>query len=81
MVVLLVVVFVLLVGVLVLADRVAKVVKRGLRRREANQRLTAAAAKAEEKVQRRQAAEQAGGELTSVMPTIHVHDIDTRHVQ
>jgi hypothetical protein len=77
--VLIVAVSVLLICLLVLADRAVKVVRRGLRRREANERLAAAAAKAEEKVQRREAAEEVGGALTSVIPTIR--DLDTRHVE
>ena len=72
-------VLVLLVGLLLLAaDRAVKVIKRGLRRREANQRLAAAAAHAEAEDRQRKVAEQASGALTSVMPTIH--DVDTRTV-
>jgi hypothetical protein len=72
------VVFVLLICLLVVADRTLKAVQRGRRRREAALRLTAAAAEAEAKDRRRKATEQVSGALTSVMPTIH--DIDTRHV-
>ena len=63
---------------LLAADRAVKAIRRGLRRREANQRLAAAAAQAEAKDRQRKAAEQASGALTSVMPTIH--DVDTRTV-
>jgi len=63
---------------LIAADRAVKVIKRGLRRREANERLAAAAAQAEAEDRQRKAAEQASGALTSVMPTIHV--VDTRTV-
>jgi hypothetical protein len=80
--VLIAVVIVLLVCLVCLlllaADRVVKVIKRGLRRREANQRLAAAAAQAEAEDRQRKAAEQASGALTSVMPTIH--EVDTRTV-
>jgi hypothetical protein len=77
--VLIAVVIVLLICLLlVAADRAVKVIKRGLRRREANQRLAAAVAQAETEDRQRKAAEQASGALTSVMPTIH--DVDTRTV-
>ena len=77
--VLIAVVIVLLVCLLLLAaDRAGKAIKRGLRRREANERLTAAAAQAEAEDKQRKAAEAASGALTSVMPTIH--DVDTRTV-
>jgi hypothetical protein len=69
---------VLLVGLLFAADRAIKAVNRGLRRREANQRLVAAAAVAEAKERQRRAVAQAHEALTSVMPTIHEHD--PRHV-
>jgi hypothetical protein len=72
------VVFVLLICLLVVADRAFKAVRRGRRRREAGLRLTAAAAKGAAKHRQRQATEQVSGALTSVMPTIH--DVDTRHV-
>ncbi len=76
--VLIAVAIVLIVGLLFIADRTAKVIKRGRRRREANRRLTAAAAQAEAGHRKRKAAEQASGALTSVMPTIH--DVDPRLV-
>ena len=69
---------VLFVGLLFVADRAVKAVKRVRRRREANRRLVAAAAVAEAKHRKRTAAVEASGALTSVMPTIH--DIDTRVV-
>jgi hypothetical protein len=72
------VVFVLLICLLVVADRTFKAVQRGRRRRDAAQRLTAAAAKAEAKDRQRKATEHVSAALTSVMPTIH--DVDTRHV-
>ena len=72
------VVAVLLVCLLVAADRVVKLAKRVRRRREANRRLIAAAAEAEAKNRQRKSAVEASGALTSVMPTIH--DIDTRLV-
>jgi hypothetical protein len=71
-------VFVLLICVLVVADRTFKAVQRGRRRRDAAQRLTAAALKGVAKHRQRQATEQVSTALTSVMPTIH--DVDTRHV-
>jgi hypothetical protein len=76
--VLIAVVIVLLVCLLLAADRAVKAIKRGLRRREANQRLAAAAAQAEAEDRQRKAAERASGALTSVMPTIY--DVDTRTV-
>jgi hypothetical protein len=76
--VLIVVLIVLLVFLLFAADRTVKAIKRGRRRRDAGQRLAAAAARGEAKHRQRKAATQAGEALTSVMPTIH--DVDTRHV-
>jgi hypothetical protein len=77
--VLIAVVVVLFVCLLLLAvDRSVKAIKRGLRRRETNERFVVAAAQAEAKDRQRKAAEQASGALTSVMPTIH--DVDTRTV-
>lgn len=78
MLLLVAVVFVLLICVLVVADRTFKAVQRGRRRRDAAQRLTAAAAKGKARHRQRQATEQVSGALTSVMPTIH--NVDTRHV-
>ncbi len=69
---------VLFVGLLFVADRAGKVVKRARRRREANRRLVAAAAVAEAKHRQRTAAVEASGALTAVMPTIH--DVDPRVV-
>jgi len=76
--VLIAVAIVLFACLLLFADRTAKVIKRGLRRREANRRLAAAAARAEARDKQRKAAEQASGALTSVLPTIH--DVETRTV-
>jgi hypothetical protein len=76
--VLLPVVIVLLVAFLFAADRAIKAVRRGLRRREANERLAAAAAKAEARESKRRATVEAREALTSVMPTIHDHE--TRRV-
>jgi hypothetical protein len=76
--VLLIVLIVLFVGSLLAADRAVKMIKRGLRRREASRRLTAAAAEAEARDRQRRAAAEASTALTSVMPTIH--DRPTRHV-
>ncbi len=78
MLLLVAVVFVLLICVLVVADRTFKALRRGRRRRDAAQRLTAAAARGIAKHRQRKATEQVSGALTSVMPTIH--DVDTRHV-
>ena len=69
---------VLFVGLLFVADRTVKLVKRVRRRREANRRLVAAAAVAEAKHRQRTAAVEVSGALTSVMPTIH--DVHTRVV-
>jgi len=76
--VLLIVLIVLFVGLLLAADRAVKLIKRGLRRREANRRLAAAAARAEERDRQRRAAAEASTALTSVMPAIHDHA--PRHV-
>jgi len=76
--VLLIVLIVLFVGLLLAADRAVKLIKRGLRRREANRRLAAAAAQAEERDKQRRAAAEASTALTSVMPAIHDHA--PRHV-
>ena len=76
--VLLIVLIVLLVGLLLAADRAVKLIKRGLRRREADRRLTAAAARAEARDRQRRAAAEASAALTSVMPAIHDHA--PRHV-
>ena len=75
---LLIVLIVLLVGLLLAADRAVKLIKRGLRRREADRRLTAAAARAEARDRPRRAAAEASAALTSVMPAIHDHA--PRHV-
>jgi len=77
--VLLIVVAVLFVGLLFVADRVVKAIRRVRRRRDANRRLIAAAAQAEARHHQRRAATQASGALTSVMPTIH--DLDPRRVE
>jgi len=77
--VLLIVVIVLFVGLLFVADRAVKAIRRVRRRKEANRRLIAAAAQAEARQRQRRAAAQASGALTSVMPAIH--DLDPRHVE
>ena len=76
--VLLPVVIVLLIALLFAADRVLKAIRRGLRRREVNERLAAVAAEAEARENRRRAAVEAREALTSVIPTIYEHD--PRHV-
>jgi hypothetical protein len=76
--VLLIVLIVLFVALLFAADRAVKMIKRGLRRREAGRRLTAAAAGAEARDRQRRAAAEASTALTSVMPAIHDHP--ARHV-
>jgi hypothetical protein len=78
MLVLLAVAVVLLVCLLFAADRAIKAIRRGQRRRNANERLVAAAAVAEAKERQRRASTEASGALTSVMPIIHEHD--PRHV-
>ena len=70
---LLAVVVVLLIALLLAADRAVKAVRRGRRLREADARLTAAAARAEAEDRQRRAAAEASGALTSVMPAIHEH--------
>ena len=76
--VLLIVVIVLFVGLLFVADRAVKAIKRVRRRKEANRRLIAAATQAEARQQQRRSAAQASGALTSVLPAIHDHA--PRHV-
>lgn len=61
---------VLALALLLLTDRALKAVKTGRRRREAGQRLYAAAAAAHAGEQVRQAKEHAREELTTVLPTI-----------
>jgi hypothetical protein len=77
--VLLIVVIVLFVGLLFVADRVVKAIRRVRRLAEADRRLTAAAAQGEARHHRRRAAAEASTALTSVMPAIHDHD--PRHVE
>jgi hypothetical protein len=72
------VVFVLLICLLVVADRAFKAVQRGRRLREVGRRLDVAVGQGQAKNRQRKATEQVSGALTSVIPTIH--DIDTRHV-
>jgi hypothetical protein len=76
--VLLAVAVVLVVCLLIAADRAIKAIRRARRLRTADKRLTAAAARGEAKERSRRAAADASGALTSVMPTIH--DLDPRHV-
>ena len=76
--VLLLVLIILFVALLFAADRAVKMIKRGLRLREASRRLTAAAAGAEARDKQRRAAAEASTALTSLMPTIHDHG--PRHV-
>jgi hypothetical protein len=52
-------------------DRAVKARARARRRREMTGRLAAATARADEQQEQRQAAEQAGAALTSVMPAIN----------
>jgi hypothetical protein len=80
-IVIVVVVLVLLVaGLLVLADRATEVVRRARKRRAAAERLAAAAARAEQKSRARDAAAEASGALTTVLPAILVEDHEPRHV-
>jgi uncharacterized membrane protein len=65
---------------LVLADRATEVIKRARKRRAAAERLVAAAARAEEKSRARDAAAQASGALTTVLPAILVEDHEPRNV-
>jgi type II secretory pathway pseudopilin PulG len=76
--VLLIVVIVLFVALAFTADRAVKAVRRALRLREADRRLTAAAADGEERTRQRRAAAEASTALTSVMPAISDHA--PRHV-
>jgi hypothetical protein len=76
--VLLTVAIVVLIVILIAADRTVKAIKRIRGRREANRRLIAAAAVAEAKLSQRKAAVEVSGALTSVIPAIH--DLETRHV-
>jgi hypothetical protein len=73
--VLLAVAFVLIVCVLFATDRAIKAVNRGRRRRETNERLVAAAAVAEEKERERRENVDTEEALTSIIPTIHDHEI------
>jgi len=62
----------------VAADRAVRAIRLGRRRRVANERLTAAAARAEESERQRRSDAETSGALTSLMPTIHDHA--PRHV-
>lgn len=55
---------------LLAADRAAKAIRRGRRRRDANARLSAVAAKVDEKERQKTAAKEASKALTSVLPAI-----------
>ncbi len=77
-VVLLFVLIVLFVGLLFAADRAVKWARQARRLREADRRLTAAAARAEAQHRQRRAAAEASTALTSVMPAIQDHA--PRHV-
>lgn len=68
----------LVFALVLIADRALKAVSRGRRRRDVNERLSAVAAVAEAKEQKRKAATEAREAITSVIPTIHDHE--TRHV-
>jgi hypothetical protein len=70
----------LIAGLLVLADRATEVVRRARKRRDAGERLAAAAARGEEKIRARTAAAEASGALTTVMPAILVEDHEPRNV-
>jgi hypothetical protein len=70
----------LVAGLLVVADRATEVVRRARKRRAAGERLAAAAARAEEKSRARDAADEASGALTTVLPAILVEDHEPRHV-
>jgi hypothetical protein len=76
--VLFIVLIVLFVGLLFAADRAVKMIKQSRRRKAADRRLTAAAARAEAQDRQRRAAAEASTALTSVMPAIHDHA--PRHV-
>jgi hypothetical protein len=67
-------------GLLVLADRAARVIKRARKRRDANERLAAAAARATDRERTRNAAAEASDALTTVMPAILVEERGPRHV-
>jgi type II secretory pathway pseudopilin PulG len=77
--VLLVVAIVLSVALVFIGDRAVKAIRRALRLRDADRRLTAATVRAEDRDRQRRAAVEASAALTSVMPTIH--DLDPRHVE
>jgi type II secretory pathway pseudopilin PulG len=77
--VLLVVAIVLSVALVFIGDRAVKAIRRALRLRDADRRLTAAKVRAEDRDRQRRAAVEASAALTSVMPTIH--DLDPRHVE
>jgi hypothetical protein len=76
--VLLIVAIVLVICLLLAADRAVKAIRRGRRRRGVNERLAAVTAAAEAKYNQRRAATEASRALTSVMPAIH--DLETRSV-
>lgn len=61
---------VLVTCLLLAADRAVKAIRRGRRRRDANVRLSAVAAKVDEKERQKTAAKEASKALTSVLPAI-----------
>lgn len=61
---------VLVTCLLLAADRAFKAINRGRRRRDANARLAAVAAKVDEKERNRTEAKEASKALTSVLPAI-----------
>jgi hypothetical protein len=79
-VIVVVVVVLLVAGLLVLADRAVEVVRRARKRRDAAERLAAAAARGEAKSRARDAAAEASGALTTVLPAILVEDHEPRNV-
>ena len=79
-VIVVVVVVLLVAGLLVLADRAAQVIRRARKRNAAGERLAAAAARGEAKIRARDAATEASGALTTVLPAILVDDHEPRNV-
>ena len=80
MYVIFVVAIVVIAGLFFLLDRGLKAVERGRRRREAGERLVAAARQAEEKDRRRRAHDEVSGALTNVLPAIAVDKDKPRNV-
>jgi hypothetical protein len=79
-VILAIVLVLLAAGLLVLADRATRVLRRARERRDAAERLAVAAARATDRERARTAADEASEALTTVLPAIVVEEREPRRV-